>query len=359
MVPRPDVPVLAALGDDHRLPDPLRDLLDDAARSEGFAAEPAAALAWAGEVGRRLDPSAPRRDVWSFLAATAAVDAGAARILEPHLDALGIIDEARASGIELTTRTGDEAWGVFAAEGNGMRLMAARGGGGWRLSGAKPWCSLASLLTHALVTAWIDEDRRGLFAVDLRAAGVSARSGPWHSRGLSQIVSAPVDFDAVPAEPVGDPGWYLTRPGFARGGIGVAACWWGSALPLVAALSAAAAGPRADQLAAVHLGRADVALWAARTALAEAALVVDRPHPADERLLAARVRAVVAGAAETVLVEADHALGPLPLVADAAHSRRVADLRIYLRQHHADRDLARIGRDVASTAEPPEDRRVS
>ncbi|HUY52367.1 MAG TPA: hypothetical protein VMV92_42790 [Streptosporangiaceae bacterium] len=35
-----------------------------------------------------------------------------------------------------------------------------------------------------------------------------------------------VDFDDIPAEPVG----YLERPGFAHGGVGVAACWYGGPL---------------------------------------------------------------------------------------------------------------------------------
>ena len=36
------------------------------------------------------------------------------------------------------------------------------------------------------------------------------------------------------------------------------------------------------------------------------------------------------------------------LTVDEAHARRVADLRVYLRQHHAERDLARLGRLVAT-----------
>jgi hypothetical protein len=41
------------------------------------------------------------------------------------------------------------------------------------------------------------------------------------------------------------------------------------------------------------------------------------------------------------------ALGAGPLGHDEAHSRRVADLTVYLRQHHAERDLADIGSLVA------------
>jgi hypothetical protein len=42
------------------------------------------------------------------------------------------------------------------------------------------------------------------------------------------------------------------------------------------------------------------------------------------------------------------ALGAGPLGHDEAHSRRVADLTVYLRQHHAERDLAEIGTQVAA-----------
>jgi hypothetical protein len=37
------------------------------------------------------------------------------------------------------------------------------------------------------------------------------------------------------------------------------------------------------------------------------------------------------------------ALGAGPLGHDQAHGRRVADLTVYLRQHHAERDLAELG----------------
>src|SRR4249919_1622082 len=38
-----------------------------------------------------------------------------------------------------------------------------------------------------------------------------------------------------------------------------------------------------------------------------------------------------------------HTLGPAPLAFDETHARRVADLEIYVRQHHAERDLADLG----------------
>jgi alkylation response protein AidB-like acyl-CoA dehydrogenase len=235
-----------------------------------------------------------------------------------------------------------------------MRVDARRVGSGWELSGTKPWCSLAGSLSHALVTAFVG-DERGLFAVDLRGPDVCPHDGPWVARGLAGIVSAPVEFSATPAVPIGGTNWYLRRPGFAWGGMSVAACWWGGALALAEALQAAAGTERADQVALVHAGRADAALWAAGAALREGAQLVDHPdHPdrSDPSLLAERVRTVVAGAVTTALAEADAALGPGPLVSDEAYARRVADLHLYLRQHHGLRDAARLGRLVLASGSP-------
>ncbi|MFJ6678819.1 acyl-CoA dehydrogenase [Microbacterium sp. NPDC091382] len=336
---------------DNRLDGAAAASLDEADRLDAFGADVAATLAWAVGAGAARGHRRSLAEDWAFLAAVASRDVGAARILEPHLDALDILDQASRDGddVDLASIQADSesSWGVFAAEGAGTRLEARENGSGWMLTGTKPWCSLAQHLTHALVTAWVGDERR-LFAVALQAPEVTPHPGPWHARGLQQVVSAPVDFHTAPAVPVGEPGWYLRRPGFAAGGIGVAACWWGGALPLREALVQAAQGDGADQLSRVHLGRVDAALWTARLALRSASHPTEglatASHPGA---LAARVRTIVAGAVETALAESARALGPLPLVADEAHARRVADLGTYLRQHHGERDLARIGADVA------------
>jgi alkylation response protein AidB-like acyl-CoA dehydrogenase len=304
-------------------------------------------------VGRDVLPAGAgkTRELWDLLAATALRDVAAARMLEPHLDALAILRQAGtdlAAGVDPWRISEIDAdatasWGVYAAEGRGMRVDAREEGAGWTLTGTKPWCSLAAHLSHALVTAFVGEERR-LFAVSLRHPAVHPHDGPWVARGLADIVSAPVDFDRAPAVPIGEVGWYLSRPGFSWGAMSVAACWWGAALGVGDALRAAASDERADQVALVHFGRADAALWAARAVLREAADLVDGQSDFDAKLLAERVRAVVVHAATTTLGEADAALGPGPLVADAAYARRVADLHLYLRQHHGLRDAARLGR---------------
>lgn len=321
---------------------PVTSAIAAAREIEGFGESVEATLSWCVEVGRTAPIIGTGRtwELWELLATTAQIDVAAARMLEPHLDALAILHQA-----DVSAEPGS-SWGVFAAEAPDVRLTAEQSGERWSVRGTKPWCSLAGNLTHALVTADVGDSQRGLFAVDLRAPGVHAHTGPWFARGLPQVVSAPVEFDGVDAVPVGDVGWYLRRPGFAWGGMSVAACWWGGALALIEPLTLAARSERADQLAFVHLGRVDAALWAARAALAEAADLIDSDVSFDERLLAERVRAVVADAATLALSEVDAALGPAPLVTDLSHARRVADLHLYLRQHHGPRDLARIGRSL-------------
>jgi len=305
-----------------------------------------AALAWAAKVGRAAPkPGAgDTAGLWRLLADVAALDVGVARVLEPHLDALAILDQAGIAPEELGAGAAS-TWGVYAAESAGTVLRARREGGRWLLDGEKPWCSLAREVSHALVTARLDDGTRGLFAVELRVPGVTSHSGPWVARGLSWIVSAPVAFDGVRAAPVGLPGWYLERPGFAWGGLGVAACWYGGAVGVARALLRGEPPRSRDPLTLAHLGAVDTALHGASAALTSAAELVDDPAvPASSLpLLAARTRSVVVRAAEEVLSRTGHALGPAPLVLDADHARRVADLELYLRQHHAERDDAALG----------------
>lgn len=319
-------------------------------------------------------------DLWLALATLAAHDVGAARAVEPHLDATAILDQAREAGtVVLPTRASSAdrfTWGVFAAEGPGAKLVAepaatagsltaepaatagsvtAAGAGddrtSWTLTGTKPWCSLAGVLDGALVTAWVGDERR-LFAVDLRQPGVEVVPGAWHARGLVEIPSGPVTFASVPATPVGEPGWYLRRPGFEWGGIAVAACWYGGAVGVAGTLLRSAVARDPDPWLLRALGVVDERLGDARRALEEAAVAVDsgRAVGQEARLLAKRTRATVAHAAEDVLAAVGGALGPAPLASDPEHAKRVADLELYLRQRHASKDDASLGGAVRDAA---------
>lgn len=319
--------------------DELVDLVD---RAHEAAGDVRAALALAGAVGTQLPvPGAGRTaHLWSALASVAAVDLTVARTLEPHLDALAILDQAGEPAPAGT-------WGVFAAEGPGEPLRAHAAGAAYVLDGRKHWCSLGGVLDRALVSARVGEERQ-LFSVDLTQPGAAAVPGTWVARGLTAVDSGPVDFDGATAHAVGAPGWYLERPGFAWGGIGVAAVWFGGAVGVARRMVAAAGTRPPDQVALLHLGAVDAGLHAAGCVLAQAAHVVDagRLTGADGWRAALRVREVVALAAEDVLTRAAHGLGPGPLATDEAHARRVADLGLYLRQWHAERDQAALGEEL-------------
>lgn len=317
----------------------------------------AAALTWTREVGRfAAQPGGGKTSrLWELLASTASVDVGVARVLEPHLDALSILAQAPSVDLESVDANDDSTWGVYAAEGQHPPLAASDSKQEWILDGVKPWCSLARDVSHALVTATTSDGDRRLFAVNMADPGIQAVDAPWVSRGMNQIVSTPVQFTGVPAVPIGAAGWYLTRPGFAWGGLSVAACWLGGAIGVGRLLYREALRREPDQIALAHLGVVDTAVNAARAALLEASKIVDSRDPSSVRpeILTLRVRSLVACVAETTLLEVGHALGPAPLAINETHARRVADLQIYIRQHHADRDHASLGRDLLRAGQPP------
>jgi alkylation response protein AidB-like acyl-CoA dehydrogenase len=280
-------------------------------------------------------------DLWEALATLGSEDVGLVRAVEPHIDAITILTQAgRQFGPS-------DTFGVFAAEGPGVRLAASAAAGRWQLDGVKAWCSLASVLSHALVTAWVSDADRRLFLVDLRQPGVAVDDTAWSARGLQEIPSGPVSFRAVAAEPVGEPGWYLQRRGFAWGGMSVAACWFGGAVGVGRRLLESARRRSSDDpLQLMHLGAVDARLAESRTVLADAASQLDGGGSRSDDLLAQRVRATVARTCEEVLQQVGHALGPGPLATDPAHAKRVADLGLYIRQHHAERDDVSLGRRI-------------
>ena len=318
----------------------------------------------ARELGRKLPlpQQGHTLQLWQSLATLGAADLTAARIIEPHLDALAILDQAGQTG----TYPADSTWGVFAAQGPGQQLLATPAGDSWNLDGPKPWCSLADDLSHALLTARTEAGMQ-LFAIDLRHPGVTTAGRPWVALGLPAVPSRGLSLVNVPATAVGGPGWYTQRPGFFWGGVGVAAIWYGAATALARRLHRHCLSREPDQIALWHFGSADQALWSAKAAFQCAAAVAD-PIAADSSdtpstdmpaLFAARVRATVVSTAETILSLSGHGMGPEPLAFEAEHAQRVADLELYLRQDHAERSLAAHGKAALAAAaeagagEPP------
>ena len=306
----------------------------------------AAAFAAAVESGRLnlpLPGGGRTRQRWVALAELGEEDLSLARLAEGHTDALAILAELGA----LTAPPTGSRWGVWAAQPPGPGLTASKTARGWRLDGTKQYCSGARSVTDALVTATAPDGSR-LFAVSTR--DLSPVPGTWPATGMAGSDTLNVDFTDIPAESVGSPGRYTGRPGFAHGGAGVAACWYGGARGVGHTLLAAAAKRDLGPHALAHLGAVDIALHTARAALEQAAAEIDA-DPEDHQnggwRRALRVRALVEATATEVMQRVGRGLGAGPLSHDETHGRRVADLTVYLRQHHAERDLAELGALVA------------
>jgi alkylation response protein AidB-like acyl-CoA dehydrogenase len=272
------------------------------------------------------------------LAETASRDLSRARLVEGHLDALAILAEAGRSAPE-------GSFGVWAA--GGPAVKASDTDGGFRLEGRKPWCSGASVLDRALVTAATSEGDL-LFEVDLRDPGVVADEGSWPSVGMagSDTLEVTLDIEVGREAVVGDVGWYTGRAGFWIGSIGVAACWLGGAIGAVRSLAGRLRDrvPDPHQLAA--LGAAAARCAALATAVERCAAQVDARPEGPGSLLAREIRQAVEEGCLEVLVDVARAGGADHVSHDAEQSRRLADLPVYVRQHHGGRDAAAYGAEL-------------
>jgi alkylation response protein AidB-like acyl-CoA dehydrogenase len=288
-----------------------------------------------GQTARRFD----------LLRSTAENDLVLGRLVEAHADAVAIISELNGPPIARGRR-----WGVWAA-GPADSLQACRPGpAGWRLEGSQAWCSGANLVTHALVDA-ATPDGQQLFAVDLADPGIAVGAPTWVGAGMIRADTRSVRFHHATGVAVGQPGEYLTRPGFWAGAIGVAACWQGGTIAVARPLFERSRRRPEPHLLA-HLGAVHVNVEQNQAILAAAARQLDEHFGHDHQVLAGTVRTAIERNAVAVMDRVGRALGPGPLAHDAHHAALVADLTVYIRQHHGERDLEQIGRRLSQLDDP-------
>jgi alkylation response protein AidB-like acyl-CoA dehydrogenase len=307
----------------------VRVAFEDAARTECSALP----LPGAGHTERRFEALAR----WS------ASDLSVGRLVEGHADALAILAEAGR-------RPADPAatYGVWAARSRTGGTTARLESDGWHLSGQKAFCSGSGFLDRALLTADTPDGYR-LFDIAVAKHVASTHPDSWPAVGMADSLSETLDFGGPPLardSEVGGPGFYLERPGFWFGAIGVAACWYGGANGLVGHL-AASLDSATSELVLAELGHAVAHVGAMRRVLRETAREIDA-DPLDvngggmARALVAR-HAVRHGATAVLDLVAS-AGGARTLSLDRAQSRRAADLYVYLAQHHGPQDAAELGR---------------
>ncbi|BBD81167.1 acyl-CoA dehydrogenase [Aerosticca soli] len=277
---------------------------------------------------------------WRALAAIAAEDVCLVKLLEAHYDALAILAELGVPPSGTQARSMFHA--VWAAEPPQARLrFIATDGGHGMLDGRKAWCSGADLVDAALVTAY-EGDARVLVQVRMDEPGIERSGDDWQALGMGRLYSGTVVFRQVCARRIGAPGAYLDRPGFWHGGAGIAACWFGAATAIAERLRRA---PQVgvDPHALAHLGALDIQLAAAASLLRDTAAAIDAAPEASHREAVLRVRGCVEHVATEVIERVGRALGPAPLCADRDHAQRCADLAVFVRQSHAERDWAALG----------------
>ncbi len=306
---------------------------------------PAAAVGPLRELATRSPLPPPgeggTRQRFDTLAAASLPSLGVGRLFEAHVDGQAILHEAGRGDAEIQSLG---LLGVWASDREGG-VRVQRQGRSARLFGAKPFCSGAPLLDRALVTA-AGDDGIQLCLVDLAEDAVGVEPSTWTGLGMRSTETRTVQFDGVPCELIGAPGWYLGRPGFWHGAVGVAASWFGGALGVLATLRDGVAVSDVHQLG--HLGEAEALRYAMEASLWRGAAEIDG-QPDDgtaARARALRIRRIVADGCLQLIRHTDDALGPRALAFDDAHSQRVADLEVYVRQEHGRHDSEQIGRSA-------------
>ncbi|ATS21389.1 dehydrogenase [Xanthomonas phaseoli pv. phaseoli] len=159
-------------------------------------------------------------------------------------------------------------------------------------------------------------------------------------------------FASAPARLLGEPEFYLQRPGFWHGGAGIAACWYGAAAAIAEHVRRS---PRVakNPFAAAHLGAIDEQLTGARLMLQDLAKAIDDAPIHSHQLAVIRLRSMMDRICRDVIERAALALGPASLCCDAGHAQRCADLAAFVRQSHGQKDEQWLGERLhASEVDP-------
>ncbi|SDK20796.1 Acyl-CoA dehydrogenase [Actinopolyspora mzabensis] len=303
----------------------------------------------AGELEIPLPGGGDTARRWAALCRYGRADLALGRLVEGHTDAVAILHESGAKPEP------GALYGVWASRASGKgAVLTDRPDSGPVLTGTIPFCSGAGQLDRALVVARPDGSAGAADDVVIKIALPDARIRPlpdtWHAAGMADSRSWDVELHEVPVreeDRVGPPGFYTGRPGFRLGAMGVAAVWLGGTAGVVDRVAEHLAARAPDEHQLAHLAAMHVAVEAVDSTLATAAEAVDTSGTGTDRAITAGTcRSAAERAACEVLARAPRVTGPGPLSRDAAFTRRLADLEVYVRQHHAERELADLGRSL-------------
>ena len=288
-------------------------------------------------------------DLIEALIAAGRSDIPLARLIEGHIDAVRILDQAgrlpRAGAL----------YGVWASRSRHSGIAAESTADGLVLNGTLRFASGAGVLERALVPAWLDDDHHLLLDLGVTELEVDTTGWATAAMEVSRSHTVVLHDQLVPVtSQVGETDFYLGRPAFFPGGVGVAACWLGAAARIVDLLLCWLRPPLPTSME-LRLGRIRVALAAGGAAIRCGAEILDQLLPVTVppaevggsgdhlQQLSTEVRAVVGSSVETILTEAHRLAGPAGLAGDRDLSRAVHDLQLYVLQQNADGDAGYLG----------------
>lgn len=281
-------------------------------------------------------------ELMEALLALGRTDVGLGRLVEGHLDAVRIADQA---GAEVEPKS---LYGVWASRSGSTGVRAEVAGEELILNGTLRFASGAGVVDRALVPVWVSDDHHLL--VDLDTTGLPVDTSGWQTEAMmvSHTHTVAVHDHRVPRCRVrGGSDFYLDRPGFFPGGVGVAAVWAGGISRVLDTLLAWV-GDRRTPVIDLRLGRIAVQRALAIAAVREGGRQLDTilagtPSRDDLQHLSTLVRAGVGAAVHAVLDDARTVAGPVGLAFDAPLTHAIADLDLYVRQQNTDGDAAYLG----------------
>jgi alkylation response protein AidB-like acyl-CoA dehydrogenase len=197
------------------------------------------------------------------------------------------------------------------------------------------------------VPVWVDDETSVLLDVPVADWPVDDSAWQTGAMRLSHSHTIHLDHD-VPGDAttqVGGEGFYLGRPGFFPGGVGVAAVWVGGAARIADLVRQHVGQSAPSPAVQLRLGHLRTELVAAAGAVTAAASRLDMGGLAAAELqpLATETRAVVGASVRRLLEQARSVAGPAGLAFDGPLTRAVDDLDLYVRQQSTDGDALFLG----------------
>lgn len=279
-----------------------------------------------------------------FLTTVARKDLGLARLIEGHLDATQILREAGRPA------DSSKLYGIWASGGpvDTTDITEDDGSdGNAGLTGSKPFCSGSDIVDRALVYVYPAEQ---LVDVNMRGADsqqhLRFEAGQWKSSAFAETHTWTVRFEGLPVtddDRIGGNTWYFDRPGFCLGALAPAACWAGGATGLVDSVRQRTPD---NGHARAHLGAMVSSVCSMNAMLRWGADQIDAdPDNTSGSLFptALLVRHHIERACTDIMDRFGRTLGPRPFAFETGNARRIAELTLYIRQCHAERDLEELG----------------